>query len=242
MLNIFICEDSLEQRTHLKKIIENIILMENYDMNLALDTEDPYELLNTIKDSTSTGIYFLDLDLHSDINGIQLAEKIRQYDPRCFIIFITVHAEMSYLTFLYKVEAMDYIIKDNFNNIAQRVSECIKNAHDKYSAKATELQKVFSVKVDDKIINIAYDKILYFETSQTIHKIIIHCDNRQLEFYGQMKQLIKDLVDKRFCRCHTSFIVNKDKIKQIDKKNRIAHMINGDECLISTRGMKLLTE
>lgn len=239
MLKIFICEDNKEQRERLQKIVNNILLIENYDIELALATENPYELLNYIKDNESTGIYFLDVDLHSDINGIQLAEKIRKYDPRCFIIFITVHAEMSYLTFLYKVEAMDYIIKDNYKNISERVKECIDNAHNKYKAKTTELQKIFSIKVDDKIINIDYNKILFFETSPTIHKVILHCENRQIEFYSQMKELEKNL-DERFCRCHTSFIVNKDKIKQINKKDRIAHMINGEECLISTRGIKLL--
>lgn len=239
MLKIFVCEDNNEQRQNLKNIVENILLIENYDMELALTTGDPYEILNYITDNECTGIYFLDVNLHSDINGIQLAEKIRQYDPRCFIIFITVHAEMSYLTFLYKVEAMDYIIKDNYKNISERVKECIDNAHNKYKSKVTELQKVFSIKVDDKIINIDYNKILFFETSSTIHKIILHCENRQVEFYGQMKELEKNL-DERFCRCHTSFIVNKDKIKEISKKDRIAYMSNGEECFISTRGIKLL--
>lgn len=239
MLKIFICEDNKEQRERLEKIVNNILLIENYDIELALATGEPYEVLDYIKDYESTGIYFLDVDLHSDINGIQLAEKIREYDPRCFIIFITVHAEMSYLTFLYKVEAMDYIIKDNYKNIADRVKLCIDNAHNKYKLKVTELQKIFSIKVDDKIINIDYNKILFFETSQTIHKVILHSENRQIEFYGQMKEVEKSL-DERFCRCHTSFIVNKDKVKQINKKDRIAEMVNGEECLISTRGIKLL--
>ena len=51
---------------------------------------------------------------------------------------------------------------------------------------------------------------------------------------------VENSLDERFIRCHNSFIVNKDKIKEIDKKNRIAYMINGEECLISTRGIKSL--
>ena len=110
MLKIFVCEDNIEQKEKLKNIIENIILIENYDMNLELATGDPHKILNYLKSTETSGIYFLDVDLHCDINGIQLAEQIRKYDPRGFIIFITTHAEMSYLTFIYKVEAMDYII------------------------------------------------------------------------------------------------------------------------------------
>lgn len=239
MLKTFICEDNQNQREKLTKIIENIILIENYDIDLALSTSDPYELIDNIKGASNTGIYFLDVDLHSDINGIQLAEKIRKYDPRGFIIFITTHAEMSYLTFIYKVEAMDYIIKDNYNNIKQRISECINNAHNKYKSKSSELQKIFSIKVEDKIINIEYDEILFFETSSTIHKVVLHSLNRQVEFYSKMKE-VENSLDERFIRCHNSFIINKDKIKEVDKKNRIAYMINGEKCFISTRGIKNL--
>ncbi len=239
MLKAFLCEDNKNQREKLTKIIEDIILIENYDIDLALSTSDPYELIYNIKETSNTGIYFLDVDLHSDINGIQLAEKIRKYDPRGFIIFITTHAEMSYLTFIYKVEAMDYIIKDNYNNIKQRISECINNAHNKYRTKSSELQKIFSIKVEDKIINIDYNDILFFETSSTIHKVVLHSLNRQVEFYSKMKE-VENSLDERFIRCHNSFIINKDKIKELDKKNRIAYMINGEKCLISTRGIKNL--
>ena len=115
MIKIFICEDNKNQQEKFKDIISNIIIIENYDMEIELVTENPYEVLEHIKENTTSGLYFLDVDLHSKINGIQLAEKIRKYDPRGFIVFVTTHAEMSYLTFMYKVEAMDYIIKDNYN-------------------------------------------------------------------------------------------------------------------------------
>lgn len=239
MLQIFICEDNKFQKDSLTKIINDIILIENYDIGLNLSTDNPYEILDYIKNTPTSGIYFLDINLNNNINGIQLAEKIREYDPRGFIIFVTSHAEMSYLTFIYKVEAMDYIIKDNYDNVKKRVHECIKNAHKKYKNKYFNIQKVFSTKINDKIINIDYNDILFFETSSKIHKIIIHSINRQLEFYSKMKD-IENTLDDRFIRCHTSFIVNKDKIKMIDKKKRVAYMINDEKCLISTRGLKKL--
>lgn len=239
MIKIFICEDNKEQKEKFKDIISNIILIENYDMEIELVTDDPYMILDNLKNNTVAGLYFLDVDLRSDINGIQLAEQIRKYDPRGFIVFVTTHAEMSYLTFMYKVEAMDYIIKDNYKNIGDRIKACIENALDKYKTKSSELQKVFSVKVDDRIINVDFNDIIFFETSTTIHKVILNSTSRQVEFYSNMKE-VEDMLDERFCRCHTSFIINKDKIKEIDKKNRIVYMITGDECLVSTRGLKKL--
>lgn len=159
-----------------------------------------------------------------------------------FIIFITTHSEMSYLTFVYKVEAMDYIIKDSYNNIRERFYHCIVNTNKKYSVKTKKSQKNFTFKVDDKIINVEYDKILFFETSRNIHKIVLHAENKRVEFYAQMKEIEDKLDGDIFYRCHKSFILNKNKIKEIDTKNRIAYMSNGEECLISSRLMKGLAK
>lgn len=239
MLKIFICEDNIKQRKYLENIIEKVILIEELDMEMRLSTSDPNEILQVLDDNSFTGVYFLDIDLGTDINGIQLAEKIRKYDPRGFIIFITTHAEMSYLTFKYKVEAMDYIIKDNYESIEDKVKECIIRANERYAIKDDEFQKTFSIKVDNRIIAVNYDSILFFETSSIVHKIIMHCENRQVEFYSNMSTIM-DSLDERFSRCHTSYIVNRNKIAEIDKKNRIAYMTNGEECLVSVRGMKNL--
>lgn len=239
MLKIFICEDNIKEQEKLKKIVENTILIENYDMELKLVTSNPYKVLEEIKLNPCSGIYFLDVDLGCDINGIELGEKIRTYDPRGFIIFITTHAEMSYLTFIHKVEAMDFIIKDDTYNISQRIQDCIKNAHTRYTATTNDIQKVFSIKVDDKIISIQYDDILFFETSSTVHKVILHSENRLIEFYSKMKDL-ETLLDDSFCRCHSSYIVNKNNIKEIDKKKRVIYMKNGDTCFASVRGLRNL--
>jgi len=241
MLKIFVCEDNREQRERFYKIIKDIILIEELDMELALVSDKPDDIINYVSENNLSGLYFLDIDLKATINGIELATKIRKYDPRGFIVFVTTHAEMSYLTFLYKVEAMDYIIKDNYNNIKERIHQCIIDANIKYSAKTTELQKIFSIKAEEKIINIEYNKILFFETSPTIHKIIVHATDRQIEFYAKMKE-IEEKLDSRFYRCHKSCIVNKDNIKEIDRNDRSIYMINGEKCLISTRALKGLID
>lgn len=237
MLSVIVCEDNEEQRKRITNFIEDSIMIENLDMKIALSAEDPKEIIEYLKNNEISGLYFLDVDLQSDMNGIKLAEAIREYDPRGFIVFVTTHAEMSYLTFIYKVEAMDYIIKDNYETIKERIHQCILNAHKKYSSKATELQKNFTIKVEDKIISIEYNKILFFETSNIIHKVVLHAIDRQIEFYSKMKE-IEEKLDSRFYRCHRSFLVNKDNIKEIDKNNRVIHMINGQECLVATRLLK----
>lgn len=72
-------------------------------MEIALATDDPYEVIEKSKEMNDVGCYFLDIQLEADINGIKLGSEIRKYDPIGNIIFVTSHSELTYLTFVYKV-------------------------------------------------------------------------------------------------------------------------------------------
>lgn len=237
MLKIYVCEDIEVQRGKIQKVIENIVLMEDLDMELCCVSEDPHRILEKVKETEDVGIYFLDIDLGADMTGLTLAQEIRKYDPRGFIIFVTTHSEMSYMTFIYKLEALDFILKDNSEELGKRVYECILKANQRFASVNNKVQANFSVKVNEKVFTVDYDEILFFETSPNVHKIILHCKNRQMEFLGKIKDIEKEL-DERFYRCHRSFLVNRDNIKEIDFLNRVIYMVNGDECLVSSRMMK----
>lgn len=237
MLNIFVCEDDAIQRKSIVQIIKNTVLIEELDMQLILDTPNPYELLETVKTSQNTGIYFLDIDLKCDMNGMKLAQQIRLYDPRCFIIFVTSHSELSYMTFQYRVEAMDFVLKDNPAEAKVKIRECLLNALERYILQTNKTHKVYTIEIGDRRISVDYNDILFFETSSNIHKVILHAKDRQIEFSSTIKELEK-ILDDTFVRCHRSFLVNKSNIQEIDTKNRIIYFINGETCLMSTRMMK----
>lgn len=237
MLDIFVCEDHAAQRRAVVQIIQNTVLIEELDMRLVLDTKDPYTLLEKIRTNENTGIYFLDIDLSSKMNGLQLAQQIRLFDPRGFIIFITAHSEMSYMTFQYRVEAMDFVLKDNPAEAKVKIRECLLNAMERYSLHTNKTRKTYTAQVGGRKVSVDYDDIFFFETSGNIHKVILHAKDRQVEFSGTMKELAGAL-DDNFVRCHRSFLVNKNNISEIDVKNRIIHFLNGETCLVSTRMMK----
>ena len=237
MLNIFVCEDDAIQRKFIVQIIKNTVLIEELDMQLILDTPNPYELLETVKTSQNTGIYFLDIDLKCDMNGMKLAQQIRLYDPRCFIIFVTSHSELSYMTFQYRVEAMDFVLKDNPAEAKVKIRECLLNALERYILQTNKTHKVYTIEIGDRRISVDYNDILFFETSSNIHKVILHAKDRQIEFSSTIKELEK-ILDDTFVRCHRSFLVNKSNIQEIDTKNRIIYFINGETCLMSMRMMK----
>ena len=237
MLDIFVCEDNAAQRRTVVNIIQNTVLIEELDMQLTLDTGDPYMLLKKIKTSQNTGIYFLDIDLNSSMNGMKLAQQIRLYDPRGFIIFITAHSELSYMTFQYRVEAMDFVLKDNPAEAKVKLRECLLNAMERHTLQTNKTHKVYTLEIGGRKISVDYEDILFFETSSNIHKVILHAKDRQIEFPSTLKELT-GVLDGNFVRCHRAFLVNKNNIIEVDTKNRIIHFANGETCLMSTRMMK----
>lgn len=244
MIDIYICEDNQKQLNLFKKYIENSIMIECLDMRIVLATSDPHDILREILTAGNTGLFFLDIDLKSDVNGLTLAQRIRQMQPRCFIIFITSHSEMSFLTFQYKVEALDFIIKDTSEHIKTKIHECLLDVDRKYTSLNNSINRTFIINQNDKRIVIDYNDIIFFETSNNIHKIILHANKRVIEFTGQLKDIEKQL-DYRFYRCHRSYIINKDNISEVNLNNLIVHMNNGESCPVSVRlkkGLKKLIQ
>lgn len=236
MLPIIICEDNRIQREKIKEIIKQIIAKGDYHFEVVLSTDDPDEVLKLINSQADfKGVYFLDVDLHNEINGIKLAESIRKKDLSGHIIFITTHSEMSYLTFKYKVEALDYIIKDNFQSIMGKLAECLAYIH-KNCSSLGQKQAVLTLKQDEMVINIPFDNIMFIEASPNAHKIIVHEEKRHTEVYGALNEL-EGKLDKNFYRCHRAYLVNRTKIREINRKDRIIYMQNGEECLASFRSI-----
>lgn len=239
MLNIYLCEDNETQRNLMKDFIEKIVLIEDYDLSFQCSTDNPHDILHMVKNQPQVGLYFLDIDLNCDMTGLVLAQEIRKYDPRGFIVFVTTHSEMSYMTFSYKVEAMDFIIKDNPKELQNRIHQCINSAYSKYSSSCNQYNRNFTVQTLDKELCIPYDDIIYFETSQTPHKLILHGVHTLIEFQEKLKD-IEPSLDSRFARCHRSYLVNKNHIKEINLKERTITMSNGDICFASAKLIKSL--
>lgn len=236
MLKVFVCEDNKAHRDKIAQCVQNYIQMENLEIELALSTHDPNVLISYLEKHRDAGLYFLDVDLRQAINGIKLAELIRTYDPRGFIVFVTTHNEALPMTFKYKVEAMDFIIKDGVNGIQQKIVSCINDAHTKYSARATELQANYVFKMaEQKVVSLSYDKIIFIETASLApRKVILHAVGGIFEYYGKLDE-IQGQLDGRFFRCHKSYIINTQMVEQVDRRNCVIYLRSGNTCVVSTR-------
>ncbi|MEF2877046.1 MAG: LytTR family DNA-binding domain-containing protein [Blautia sp.] len=234
MIDIYVCEDANEQRKIITSYIKAAILIQEYDMKLKVSTDNPEVVIEELKKSKNTGLYFLDIDLHSDKNGLSLAKEIREYDPRGFIVFVTSHSELSFMTFQYKVEALDFIVKDEPKQLQHRICECIENVNTKYMKITKGEGKTITITRGGRKITLEHTNIMFFETSANEHKLIVHTDNKSIEFFGKMKDIENEVGDD-FIRSHRAYLVNKKNIKEIDYTKKIIKMKNQMECPISHR-------
>lgn len=170
-----------------------------------------------------------------------LGAEIRKYDPNAKIVFITTHAELTYLTFLYKVEAMDYIPKDDRVNLQQKITDCIDVAIDRHTHSVIPNDDVLVVKSGNTDIKLDISKLQFIESSPIPHKLIAHLDNRMVEYYGKIKDL--EAISDCLYRCHQSYVVNVKNIEKVDTKKREVLMLDGEICFVSVRYLKgLLTK
>ena len=63
MIDIYVCEDSLEEREIIVRYIKSIILIQEYDMTLKMSTDNPEKIIKMVNSTNNTGLYFLDIDL-----------------------------------------------------------------------------------------------------------------------------------------------------------------------------------
>jgi two-component system response regulator AgrA len=240
MKHIIICEDNVNQRKEVESIITNEI--KSFDFELILSTGNPHDVINHINNSTDSFIYFLDVDLNSDLNGFQLAQLIRTHDPNGYIIFLTGHAELTLFTFQYKVQALDYIVKGDLNILKVKIADCFNAINNTLNATKMKINNKISIDVGNNIIFLEFKDILFFETAGKEHKISVHTLSGQTEFYGTLKN-IETTISTDFYKVHRSYLVNTKKIKSIDKSRMVIEMINGEMCYVSLRYLRgLLTK
>lgn len=171
-------------------------------------------------------IVFLDIYMN-DLLGIDVAHKLRSLGYRGHIIFLTSTADFAVDS--YEVEALGYLLKpQSFEKLSQVMDRAIR----------TMTTNTYLVKNHSKIIRVPYHEILYAESMNS--KCIMHCCNDQsYVIYKRLTTIEHELNDKRFLRCHQSYLVNMDHIHQVDSQFTL---VTGDTVAIRQRDLKSIRQ
>jgi len=240
MIKVYICEDDIKQLQQLQQIVSKVIVDQQLDMAIGLASQDPDELLANVKtQQPEKAVYLLDISLHSDMNGIQLASQIRDLGGRGKIVFITTHTELALTVFQYQVEALDFILKDFPDKLYERLTKVLHVAQERFKLEEHDQDNYIQLKIGETIRSIDVKTILFFESAVSPHKIVVHLDDGDLEYYGLLKD-VPDLNDN-FYRCHKSYVVNLKRIKSLDKRYRRLVMADGEQVLYSAQASHYLS-
>ncbi|WP_349948232.1 LytTR family DNA-binding domain-containing protein [Lacrimispora sp. BS-2] len=236
MIHIYLCEDNKKQLNRWENIIEKYLIMNPTESKLFCSASKPEDLLSIRKRSSTTGLYFLDIDLQANKNGIELAQEIRKYDPRGYIVFVTTHSEMAVLTFRYKVEAMDFIAKDDTDTLPEQICACIQNAERNYKAQLDSSNRLLSIKVDKDSLVLDQNDIVAITTGDDSHKLTLHTKTGIRQISGSLKEFHATL-NSGFCQCNRSTIVNLKHVLKYSRENSMLFMDNRETYSVSIRMM-----
>lgn len=241
MISVYICEDDPKQLEQIRKTVNKVIVDQQLDIRLGLFCGDPWQLWQEIQDhQPDKAIYILDISLNSDINGIELATKIRSQDVRSKIIFVTTHSELSLLVFKYQIEALDFILKDFPDSLYDRFKRALSVAQERFEVNDSDTNNYIQVKVGEMVRSINVNDILFFESSQNPHKLVMHLNDGQLEFYGLLKNV--PTMNSAFYKCHKSYVVNLNQMSALDRHLRILTMVDGETVLCSLQATRYLAK
>ena len=237
MLQVYILEDDEQQRQNYQRLIESYIFIEGLDMQVDLATCSPEALLAKVSTQPDLrGLFFLDIELvNSDLDGLQVAERIRNQLNFAEIVFVTTHSEMAFLTFERKVEPLDYVLKDKgHDEVSKNIRDDIRVAYHRYTNHVFTSEQHFSYQIGSRVYEVPMSKLIYIATvTGQPGKIEVHYENGMVEYPYNLNQL--EVKYPKLFRCHKSFLINLDQVQQYDDKTRIVIMRDGSQCEVSYR-------
>ena len=171
---------------------------------------------------------FLDIQMEQ-LNGMEAAKMLRQRSASTVLIFVTVSKE--YVFDAFEVTAYDYLLKplnrERFQRTMNRVLARFNQA-----APSIVVQKGTSCEV------IPLAQIVYCEVQG--RKIYIHQENGMVtDYYDRLEEFERRL-DRRFFKCHRSYLVNLDKVRGCHAGQ--AALSDGSEIPVSRLRERQLTE
>lgn len=240
MYPIVMCEDNPTQLSQITTIVKNYVLFHDEDFKFGLSTSDPQECLAYVnKEQPQNGIYLLDIDLNAQIDGIELAAKIRVKDVQAKLIFITTHDELAPATLKHQLEALGFISKDqSVEKLRDELIDNLNLARARSIAAAQERQQNFSFTVGSRIYNLNLQDVLLLTPSDIPHRISLYARSGEYEFYSKLQTVEKKTPE--LFRCSKSALINVSNIESYDVKTRMIYFSNGMNCKCSLTKVKEL--
>ena len=221
MLNFVLCDDNLNIVKKLKEMLEILFIKNDIDAKVSFYTDKPEKVLEYEKENT-VDVLILDINLNSNISGIDLGKEIRKRNKKLYIIFSTGHLEYSLLA--YSVKTFDYLPKPI---TLERLEVTLNRLLDDLNSSTSNN----FIKLNNKTI-INEKEINYIKRDGM--KLVFCTGSGNYETYSSFNK-IESLLPENFVRCHKSYIANTENILNINTNNNTIVFNNDLSCDIGPK-------
>ena len=202
-LKCFIVEDEIMALKSLSNLCQK---MEQLELIDALSNGE--EALKRIE-SEEVDLIFLDIEMPG-MSGLELLDRLT-VSPQ--VIFTTGNKEYAFEAFEYEVT--DFLKKPITQlRFSKAVEKAILRQEQLNAISSASSKNEIYIKSDGRFIRIAYENILYFENVGDYVKVITTEGNHII--HGSLKSIDSRIKHPRFLKVHRTYIVNLDKIKDIE--------------------------
>lgn len=223
-IRVMIADDDAGMRLILRKKIERT---EGFEIAAeAADGQNAMELFDSVRPQ----VVFLDVDMPS-LSGVECARLMQDADPGCILIFATGHEE--YMSQAFEVYAFDYLVKpfkmDRLENTLLRIRDRMMKNHPE-RANVPKKKKVQTPL--GRMMLRHRDGVSFVDVKDII---LIQREDRATVMYteDQGRYVLPDtlsevegkLDESIFFRCHKSYIVNLERIRDITPYGRWTYII-----------------
>jgi DNA-binding LytR/AlgR family response regulator len=205
-MRIAICDDEKNFLMYVKECVVKITF--NIKDEIYIDTYT--SCVDLLKHYQDYDILILDIKM-PELNGVELAEKIRKENETIRIIFLT--SIIQYVFEAYKVSAFRYVMKSKLREL---LPEAVLKAYENINLKANQM---FAFSFKGITYNIPIFEILYFEFNVRI--ICVYTKHTKYQFYGKLSDLELQLKNYNFVRIHSAFLVNISEVKTLSNNKVI---------------------
>lgn len=228
MLNFVLCDDNLNIVKKLKEMFEILFVKNDIDAKVSFYTDKPEEILKYEKENI-VDVLVLDINLNSDISGIDLAKEIRKRNKKVYVIFSTGHLEYSLIA--YSVKTFDYLPKPiTLERLEVTLNRLLDDLSNSSSKKFIQLNNKTIINEND---------INYIKKDGM--KLVYCTNSGEFETYNSFSK-IENLLPENFVRCHKSYIANTNNITNINTNNNTIVFNNDLSCDIGPKYKNNLME
>ena len=203
MITIGICDDN-----EIELMILNNFIVKYFDekqLDYHIHSFKSGKELLSFYEKHNLDLLLLDIYM-DDINGIESGKSIRSLDSKVEIIFCT--ASSSHALESYDMLAFGYLVKPfDANKLKQLLEKFIE------SRPHTEHKHlVVKSNYSDRVID--YHEIVYIESDDKVLSIYL-ISGETVKTYGKLNEIESQLNSTKFLRCHQSYIINMEHVKNI---------------------------